>query len=578
MSKDSANDLRDLIWVAKGVRPADLVLKRANVVNVFSGEVYEADVALSRDKIAGLGSYHGISEIDLQGRYLVPGFIDSHVHMESSKLAPWEYAAAVVPRGTTTVVMDPHEIANILGLKGIQFLRSAGADLPLTCYLMLPSCVPATDLETSGSKLTSSDLAPLLEQEDVLGIAEVMNYHGLLAGAEEVLEKVRLGREKMKKVDGHAPGLSGKELCAYIAAGIRSDHECVTKEEAQEKLRLGMHVMIREGSAAKNLADLLPAVRSENVFRFLFATDDRSPQDLMEEGHLDHVIRKAIFSGLDPVDAIRVATISPASYFKLDYVGAIAPGYQADLVILEDLKDIRVRGVFKAGVLVAENGKLHRQPPRPQLSLPPTCMRVDWSGFSSLRLAAEREWIKVIDLIPGQIANKMALEKAKIEKGVAIADVDRDILKLAVIERHRASGNVGVGFVRGIGLKQGALGSSVAHDSHNIMVVGADDEEMLAAAREVARMGGGQVVMKGRKTLAALPLPLAGLMSDRSLQEVVAHMSDLKKAAKALGCCLDDPFMALSFLALPVIPELRLTDRGLVDVKKFTIVSPFGEA
>lgn len=568
--------LDESIRVARGERPADLVLKNARLVNVFSAEIHDADVAVYQGRISGLGAYRGKAEIDLKRAYLSPGFIDSHLHLESSKLLPQEYAGVVVPKGTTAVVIDPHEIANVLGLRGIRFMLDSTLEGPLSVFLMLSSCVPATDLETSGARLSASDLAPLLADERVLGIAELMNYPALLAGAPEVLEKVELGIGK--RVNGHAPGLTGKELCAYVGAGIRSEHECSSMEEAREKLRLGMHIMIREGSAAKNLADLLPLVNASNARRFLFATDDRSPEDLADEGHLDFILRKAIRAGLDPALAIQMATINAASYFGLEELGAIAPGYRADMVVIGDLKEMEILKVFKAGRLVAEQGRLLAQPKRAELPEGLSSMNVDWSGLQRLPVRVEGDYIKVIELIPRQILNRRAIERAKAKDGLVVPDLERDILKLAVIERHRASGNVGVGFVRGFGLRGGALGSSVAHDSHNIVVVGTSDEEIKSAAHEVARIGGGQVVVLEGKRLAALPLEVAGLMSERPVDEVVEKARALKSEARRLGCRLDDPFMALSFVALPVVPEIRLTDRGLVDVKKFDFVPLFGQA
>lgn len=567
--------LQEFIKVARGEQTADLVLKNVNIINVLSGEIHDSDVAVFNGRIVGLGRYRGKVEMNLGGSYLAPGFIDAHVHMESSKLLPWEYASAVVPRGTTGIVADPHEIANVLGLRGIELMLELSSRVPLSVYLMLPSCVPSTDLETSGARLSSFDLAYLLKKKRVLGIAEIMSYPGLLAGEPGVLEKVLLGKEK--RVDGHAPGLTGKDLCAYTGAGIRSDHECTSREEAEEKLRLGMHVMIREGSAAKNLIDIFSVIKPENSRQFLFATDDRSPEDIVDEGHLDFIVRKSIDMGINPVTAIQMATINAASYFKMDHLGAIAPGYQADMVVLEDLSNIRILKVFKSGELIAENGMLLPHLGRPPSPEAPATMNVDWSGLSKLCVAAEGKRIKVMELIPGRIINRLTIANAKVRSGHVVSDLDRDILKVAVIERHRASGNVGVGFVRGFGLKKGALGSSVAHDSHNIVVLGTNDEEMRAAAYEVAGMRGGQVVVQGGKRLAALPLPIAGLMSNRSLNEIVAGTREIKMASKSLGCRLDDPFMALSFLALPVIPDLRVTDRGLVDVNRFGFVPLFGE-
>jgi adenine deaminase len=567
--------LRQFITVARGKEPADLVLKNARLVNVLSGEIHDTDLAVFDGRIVGFGDYQAKVAIDLKGGYLAPGFIDGHVHIESSKLLPQEYATAVVPRGTTSVVIDPHEIANVMGIPGIQLMLDASQEGPLSVYLTLSSCVPATHLETSGCHLSSLDLASLLENPRVVGIAELMNYPGLLAGDEEVLKKVQLGRGK--RVDGHAPALTGKDLCAYVGAGIRSDHECLTKEEAQEKLRLGMHVMIREGSVAKNLLGLLPVIKPENSSRLFFATDDRSPEDLMSEGHVDYLLRKAISCGLEPITAIQMATINAASYFHLEELGAIAPGYRADMVVLDSLKDLRVLKVFKRGEIVAEDGELLTRGTSGGTFRAPCIMKVDWSTLCRLSIRAEGDWIKVMEIIPGQIVNRLTVEKAKLEGGLVVADHERDILKFAVIERHRGTGNVGVGFVRGFGLKGGALGSSVAHDSHNIVVLGTDDEETRSAAREVGRLGGGQVVVRNGRVLASLPLPVAGLMSDHSLEEVAGQAQQLKKAARGLGCLLDDPFMALSFLALPVVPELRVTDKGLVDVGRFGLVSLFGK-
>lgn len=574
--REPLKQLRDRIAVGRGAEPADLVFKNGRVVNVFSGEIVPADVAVFDGRVVGIGHYRAREAIDIEGRYLAPGLIDSHVHLESSKLMPHEYTRAVVPRGTVAIVADPHEIANVLGVAGIRLLLSWSAAGPLSVYVMLPSCVPATDLETSGAVLGASDLAPLLQDRRVLGLAELMNYPGLLRGNEEILEKILLATGK--RADGHAPGLSGKDLCAYVAAGIRSDHECTTSEEALEKLRLGMFVMMREGSAAKNLADLAPVVRAENRFRFLLATDDRSPEDLMDEGHLDHILRKAVALGVDPVAAIQMATINPAVYFGLEDVGAIAPGYRADLIVLEDLERMRVSKVFKSGVCVAEEGRLIGELNQGPPVEAPFAMRIDWSCLAKLEVKARSDRIKVIDLVPSQILNRAAVDSAKVRSDRVLADPERDILKLAVIERHHATGNLGVGFVRGFGLGHGALGSSVAHDSHNIIVLGATDEEIEHAARVVSRMGGGQAVVRNGRCLAALPLPVAGLMSDRPLAEVVARARSLRKAARDLGCALEDPFMALSFLALPVIPELRVTDRGLVDVKRAALVSLFADA
>ncbi len=565
-------ELSKIIKYARGEEEVDLLLKNVRLVNVLSGEIYLTNVAVARTKIVGFGEYRAKEVLDLDGYYLCPGFIDGHVHIESSMLTIPEFAKAVVPHGTTAVVIDPHEIANVLGLDGIRYMLESSKYNPLSVYVMLPSCVPATDMETSGSQLASYDLAPLFSNPWVLGLAEMMNYPGVIFGESEVLAKIASARGH--PIDGHAPGLTGKDLAAYIAAGIGSDHECTTIEEAREKLRLGMYVMIREGSTAKNLRDLLPLVTPTNARRMMFVTDDRHPGDLIKEGHIDHIIRLAIDQGIDPVLAIQMATLNPAEYFGLKDLGAIAIGRQADMVLFDNFKDFRILKVWRAGTLVAEDGKIIPWE-RPQRSIPlRSSMNIKWDGVD-FRIPAQSSKVKVIEIIPGQIITRKLVTEAKIVDGYAVADTDRDILKIAVIERHTASGNMGKGFVKGFGLKRGALASSVAHDSHNIVVVGVSDEDMMKAVKEIEAMKGGLVAVADGQVLARLPLPVAGLMSEKSAHEVHAELEELLKASKALGCTLEEPFMALSFLALPVIPELKLTDKGLVDVTEFRFVDLF---
>lgn len=566
--------MQELIPVARGDLPADLVLRNTRLVNVFSGEVHPADVAIYAGRIVGIGDYAGEEEIDLEERFLCPGFIDGHVHLESAMVHPAEFARAVVPRGTTTVIADPHEIANVLGLEGVHYMLEATADLPLSVYLMAPSCVPATPLETSGAELGAQALASLLREERVLGVAEMMNYPGVVYEDPAVWEKIRVAQDR--PLDGHAPGLSGKGLCAYIAAGIDSDHECTTLQEALEKLRLGMTIMIREGSSARNLEELLPLVMPGNSSSCIFVTDDRHPADLLAEGHLDTILRRARPQELlPPVTLVQMVTLNTARYFRLWDLGGIAPGYRADLVVLEDLDTFAVHMVFKDGRLVAQEGALLEETLPAQRPLPPSSFHLPDLTVEDLAIPAEGERVRVIGVVPGQIVTQSLVEPAKIEEGLAVADPTRDLLKIAVVERHRGTGNIGRGFVQGFGLKRGAIASSVAHDSHNIVVIGCSDGAMVRAVQEVVSMGGGQVVVAGDQVLAAVPLPIAGLMSDRPLEEVREGVAALNSTAQGLGCPLEAPLMTMAFMALVVIPELKLSDRGLVDVEAFDLVPLF---
>ncbi len=565
--------LEELIQVARGEVEVDLLLKNARVVNVFSGDIHRANVAIHQSRVVGFGEYRARRVIDLQGQFLSPGFIDGHVHVESSMLRVSEFARVVVPQGTTTVVCDPHEIANVLGLDGIRYILESAKYNPLSVYVMLPSCVPATDMETAGSRLTAEDLAPMLGGEWVLGLAEVMNYPGVIFRDWEVLQKIK--KATGKPIDGHAPGLTGRDLCAYVAAGIGSDHECTTPQEAQEKLQLGMHIMLREGTTARDMENLLPIITPGNASNCMFVTDDRHLTDLLQEGHMNFVIRKAIGLGLDPVTAIQMATINTARYFGLKDKGAIGPGLRADLVVLDNLTDFRIQMVFRDGELVAQQGVLLPQAQKPKIVPLRSSMNIDWQGREDLRLPAQGRRAKVIGVEPNSVVTDSLVEDLKIEDGLAVADVERDILKIAVFERHLASGNVGLGFVKGFQLKRGALSSSVAHDSHNLMVVGTNDADMLRAAHEVESMRGGLVAVEDGRVLAKLPLPIAGLMSERPFEEVNAQLQAVLDAAYSLGSPLHDPFMALSFMALPVIPALKLTDRGLVDVTQFRLVPLF---
>ena len=564
-----------LIAVARGEEPADLLLKNGRLVNVLSGEVHPARVAIVDGRVAGWGGdYRARRVVDLAGRFICPGFIDAHVHLESSMVSPAEFARAVLPHGTTAVVCDPHEIANVLGLAGVQYILDASAGLPLTVYVMAPSCVPATDMETAGAALDAADITQILAYDRVLGLAEMMNYPGVLFRVPSVLAKIEAAAGR--PVDGHAPGLSGKDLNAYLAAGIGSDHECTDPDEAREKLGRGMHIFIREGTTARNLHSLLPLVTPANARFCHFCTDDRHPDTLLTEGHVDDIVRQAIAGGLDPVLAIQMASINTALYFGLRQTGAVAPGYRADLLVLDDLERVQVAQVYAAGQLVAEGGRcLLSTAELPQV---PTQSTVHLNtAVLDLTIRAGQGLARVIGVVPGQVVTEdLRLEPAVVD-GQVVADPARDLAKIAVIERHHSSGNLGLGLVKGIGLRRGAIASSVAHDSHNVIVVGVADADMRAAVAAVAGMGGGQVAVADGQVQAACPLPIAGLMSDRPLEQVRDQVAALTKAAQALGSTLPDPFMTLSFLALPVIPALKLTDKGLVDVIRFQLVPLFGE-
>ncbi len=562
--------LAHLISVAKGELPADLILANARIVNVFTGEIEPGNVAICGDRIAGVGDYHQAKQVlDLRGKYLAPGLINGHTHLESSMLDIGQYARAVVPRGTLAVVTDLHEIANVCGLEGMRYVLRCARRLPLELFLMAPSCVPATHLETSGASLESQALRQVLRWRDCIGLGEVMNFPGVLSANEAILSKIDLARGKV--VDGHAPGVTGKNLSAYIAAGIYSDHESVSLDEARDKLRQGMYVMIREGSSEKNLNALLPLVTDKTYKRCLFVVDDRSCVDLLRDGDIDAVVRKAIHLGLDPVRAIQMATINAAEYFRLDRLGAIAPGYIANLIVIDDLSSLQMDMVFYHGHLVARHGTPLFPLQESGAGRLTRTVNIKPFNIEALKLLASGETEPVIELVPGQIITKKRMERVKASNGVIVPDIGRDILKLVVVERHKATGNIGLGLVTGFGLKRGALASSIAHDSHNIIAVGTNDEDIFTAIKEIERLRGGLVVADG-KVLASLGLPIAGLLSDEPLEIVVSKLEKLERLAMNLGTALPSSFATLSFLALPVIPELRLTDLGLVDVGEFRVI------
>lgn len=559
--------IENIIETAKGKNNADLVIKNVQLINVLSEEIYTADVAIKDGIIAGIGKgYKGNKEIDGTGKYLSPAFIDGHVHIESSMLLPSEFAKMVVPSGTTTVVADPHEISNIIGLHGISFMREASKGLPLDVYMMLPSCVPASPYETSGFELNSYDLSLLIDSDWVLGIAEMMNFPGVVNQDKEVLSKIKLGLDKKKRIDGHAPYLADKDLCAYVAAGVNSDHECTNPEEAIEKLRLGMYIMVREGSAAKDLDALIPVLKNMPTRKCIFVTDDRYPAALKE--HINMMVRRAVEKGVSPIKAIQMASINTAEYFGLKNLGAVAPSYKADMLLFDNLTDFKPALVIKNGEVVAQNGKMVVDIESKVLSSLRGTVNIRWIEKEDLKIKAKFNKVKAIEVTDGQLVTKCVPASVNVVDGYAESNVDEDVLKILVIERHKASGNIGKGFVKGFGLKSGAIASTVAHDSHNMIVIGTNDEDMFKAIKELVKSQGGKVIVKDGEVVAKLELPIAGLMSEESAQAVIRKGEELKQGERTIGCTLAEPFMTMAFLSLSVIPEIKLTDKGLMDVLK----------
>ncbi len=583
----SDNPVRDLIEVAAGRKPADLVLKNARIVNVASHEIHDGDVAIHAGRFAGIGRYDGNRTLDLKGRHIAPGFIDAHVHIESSMLAPPEFSRVVAARGTVAVIADPHEFANVMGAAGIDYVLKTSVDVPIRVFVMLSSCVPASPLESAVAVLTADDLRPFLNDPRVLGLAEMMNYPGVIHGDAGVLDKLAMCNGRV--IDGHAPSVTGNDLNAYAASGIMSDHECIRAEEAAEKLRAGLSIMIREGSQTRNLKALLPLITAANADRFMFCTDDKDVRDLLDEGHIDYMIRTAIAGGVEPLLAYRIATWNTARYFRLPQSGAILPGYRADFVVLDDLKQCKVAQTYVGGRLIAENGETSvlgnpqeaavsiesrevadlDARARESVHIKPLSLADIEIRLTSGATRGQPPRVHIIEVLDNRIDTERSVESATMQNDQLVADPARDLAKMIVVERHRASGEIGRGFARGFKLKAGAIGSTVAHDAHNLIAVGTNDADILAALNHLAKIKGGWVVVKDGRVLADVPLPLAGLVTDAPAAATANQLRELSDAARSLGCEFAQPFMCLAFLSLSVIGKLKLTNQGLIDVERF---------
>lgn len=569
-------ELRSLIMKARGIEKPELVLKNANVINVFTKEIIKSDVAIDNGKIVGIGQYNGVKEIDLKGKYLCPGFIDSHVHIESSMSTPSEFAKLIVPRGVTSIVADPHEIANVKGIDGIKYIIEDSKQIPLDVYIVLPSCVPSTDFESSGAILEAQDLSLLIEEDTVIGLGEMMNYPGVINAEDKVLDKLILGREKV--IDGHGPMISHKDLNAYIVAGVKTEHECSTIEEVIERLRLGMYILLREGSAAKDLSLLVKSVNKENLRRFLFCTDDKHPEDLIKTGSIDNNIRLAIKSGIDPIDAIIMATLNPSECYGLKSKGAIAPGYDADLLVIDSLNEMNILSVYKSGKLVGANNKALFNTKSYLPNYMKNSIEIKSVTIEDLQIPMNRSKANVIRVIPGSLVTEKVLREVNTNGGYFNYSKD-DILKIVVVERHKASGNIGIGLIENFKLRNGAIGSTIAHDSHNMVVVGDIDSDILLAIKELEYIGGGITLVSKGKVLKSLSLEIGGIMTSRPIEEVNEILKDMMEISyNVLKVNTEiEPFMTLSFMALPVIPSIKITDLGLFDVENFDFIKVYSE-
>lgn len=566
------SNIRDVISAALGKKKAKLVLKNCKIINVFTEEIIEGDVAIEDDKIVGIGEYEGEKEINLNGKYVSPGFIDCHMHIESCMVSPKEFAKTVIKKGTTTVIADPHEIANVKGLDGISYILDETEDVDLDVFVMLPSCVPATEFENSGAILKAEDLEKLIDHKRVLGLGEMMNYPGVINLNDDVIDK--LERFKDMVIDGHGPVISGKELNGYVSAGIRTEHECTDALEMLERMRLGMYVQLREGSAAKNLLDLVKGLSKSNMSRVVFCTDDRHPEDIIKKGHINNNVKIAVKSGIPAINAIKIATLNAAECYRFHDRGAIAPGYLADLLVFDNLYSIDVEMVIKNGEIVFEDGQVLKEYQSGYDERVYNSMSFPEVTKEKLQIPLHSDIAHVIKLVEGSIITKNVSRKVHVENGFFTFHDKLDMLKVAVVERHNNTGNVGLGLVENFKLKGGAIATTVAHDSHNLIVVGDSDKSMLVAIEHLRNIGGGIVVVKDEEVVGDLSLPIAGLMSDQSVEYVNERLESLISIAHELGVNKEiDPFMTLAFIALPVIPSIRITDRGLFDVESFEFIS-----
>lgn len=562
--------------MAAGRKQADLLLTNARIVDVFSRRIIDGDLAIGDGRILGIGDYKARNTEDMHGCVVLPGLIDAHLHIESSMLSPRHFAQTVLPRGTTTAIADPHEIANVLGLDGIHYMLEASAALPLTILFMLPSCVPATPFENSGAILRAEDLAVFMDHEQVLGLGEMMNVPGVITAQADVLAKLDLARSRRKIMDGHSPGLSGKELNAYIAAGIRTDHECTTVQEMHDRISRGMYVFIREGSAARNLETLVQGLTPDNAHRCAFCTDDRHPEDILAQGHLDHLLRKAVRFGVEPITAVSLATLHPAQCYNLLYKGALAPGYDADLCIVDDLKNFSVRQVYTQGRLVAQDGRTLQE--LPSFQNPGNSIILDKIGVDDFRLPVQTTQANVIHVLPQSIVTEAVVRPVQADdSGFFDPALNPGLNLIAVVERHKGSGNIGLGLVENFGLQGGAIATTVAHDSHNIVLIGDNARDMLGVVEDIAAMGGGMSICRQGKVMDHLALPIAGLMRDASARDTARRYKEMiRMAREEMNINPEiEPFMNLSFLSLPVIPELKMTDQGLFDVRSFSFIQVF---